>query len=54
MPLLFHSENYDNCMLSDDPLYCSFTYEISPLDPSNVTDLWRNIEVSEIFHVLLL
>lgn len=46
MPLLFHQDNFDKCMLlEEDALYCSITYELQPLYPSNSSEMWNIISV---------
>ncbi|CAH1164478.1 unnamed protein product [Phaedon cochleariae] len=45
MPPVFYQDNFDRCMLlQEEALYCSFLYQLEPLDISNVTDLWKIIK----------
>ncbi|KAJ8927005.1 hypothetical protein NQ314_020568, partial [Rhamnusium bicolor] len=45
MPELFYQDNYDKCMLlEDEALYCFFTYQLEPLNPTNVPEIWKIIE----------
>lgn len=46
MPELFHMDNYDRCMLrGDESFFCSFDYQLEPLDFNNVSDTWKIIQV---------
>ncbi|XP_030766855.1 O-acyltransferase like protein-like [Sitophilus oryzae] len=45
MPDLFHQDNFDKCMLlKDQAFYCSFTYQLEPLDRSNPPEVWGIIQ----------
>ncbi|XP_018571858.1 uncharacterized protein LOC108911409 [Anoplophora glabripennis] len=46
MPLVFHQDNFDRCMLlEENALYCSFTFELEPLNPSNASETWNIISI---------
>ncbi|CAG9854772.1 unnamed protein product [Phyllotreta striolata] len=43
LPPLFHQDNYDKCMLLEkEALYCSFEYNLQPLDTDN--RFWKTIQ----------
>lgn len=53
-PLIFHNDNYDHCMLrGDEALYCLVTYELKPVDPSNISYIWKTIEVNIFFRNII-
>lgn len=44
MPTLFHLDDYDGCMLlGEKALYCTFSYQLEPLEESN--EIWEIIKV---------
>ncbi|KAJ8911703.1 hypothetical protein NQ315_013165, partial [Exocentrus adspersus] len=45
MPLVFHHDDFDqSMMLGKDALYCSFTYEVEPLNSLNTSEVWNIIQ----------
>lgn len=50
LPDLFYTENYDTCMLyGDEAFYCSFTFELEPIDADNPSETWQLLDVSTCF-----
>lgn len=47
MPSVFYMDNYDDCMLvKNKSLFCSFNYQLEPIDKNNASDVWKIIDVS--------
>ncbi|XP_030767536.1 O-acyltransferase like protein-like [Sitophilus oryzae] len=45
MPDLFYQDNFDKCMLlKEKAFYCTFTYQLEPLDRTNSPEVWNIIE----------
>ncbi|KAJ8973300.1 hypothetical protein NQ317_002785 [Molorchus minor] len=43
MPVLFHLDDYYQCMLSKEATFCTFTFELQPLHSEKESDIWKII-----------
>lgn len=46
MPLIFELDNFDNCLVMPEPLYCTVEFQLEPSNATNPSEVWNIIDVS--------